>query len=41
MELQKKIEPLEDEISDLKEANAERLEGKEQNVTVSLWYVVM
>lgn len=36
MELHSKIKPLEDEISYLKETHTENLEGKEQNVTVSL-----
>lgn len=36
MKLHKKIKPLEAEISDLKEANTENLEGKEQTVTVTL-----
>lgn len=36
LELHKKIRPLEAEISYLKEANAENLEGKEQNVAITL-----
>ena len=35
MELHKKIEPLEDKLSDLKETYAENLEGKEQRMTVA------
>lgn len=38
MELHKKIKPLEDQISDLKETNAENLAGEEQNVTFLLLY---
>lgn len=41
MELHKKIKPLEEEISFLKEENAENLKGKEENVTVTLCHEMM
>lgn len=36
MELHQRIKPLEDEISELKEANTENLEGKNKMVTLAL-----
>lgn len=36
MELHQKIKPLEDEISELKEANTENLEGKNKMLTLAL-----